>query len=65
MNEKIDLKLYSVADLKDYFFHNKPVELLSDEIISRTRAWSIINNPFSTDDLYVVSALFVNDEIAA
>ena len=65
MNEKIDLKLYSVADLKDYFFHNKPVELLSDKIISRTRAWSIINNPFSTDDLYVVSALFVNDEIAA
>ena len=65
MNEKIDLKLYSVADLKDYFFHNKPVELLSDEIISRTRAWSIINNPFSTDDLYVVSALFVNEEIAA
>lgn len=65
MNEKIDLKLYSVADLKDYFLHNKPVELLSDEIISRTRAWSIINNPYSTDDLYVVSALFVNDEIAA
>lgn len=65
MNEKIDLKLYSVADLKDYFLHNKPVELLSDEIISRTRAWSIINNPYSTDDLYVVSALFVNSEIAA
>lgn len=65
MNEKIDLKLYSVLDLKDYFFHNKHVELLSDKIISRTRAWSIINNPFSTDDLYVVSALFVNDEIAA
>ncbi len=65
MIEKIDLKLYSVADLKDYFLHNKPVELLSDEIISRTRAWSIINNPYSTDDLYVVSALFVNDEVAA
>jgi len=65
MNEIIDLKLYSVADLKDYFLHNKPVELLSDEIISRTRAWAIINNPYSTDDLYVVSALFVNDEIAA
>jgi hypothetical protein len=41
------------------------VELLSDEIISRTRAWSIIHNPYATDDLYVVSALFVNDEIAA
>ncbi len=65
MNENIDLKLYSVADLKDYFFHNKPVELLSDKIISRTRAWSIIHNPYATDDLYVVSALFVNDEIAA
>ncbi len=65
MNEKIDLKLYSVADLKDYFFHNKPVELLSDEIISRTRAWSIIHNPYATDDLHVVSALFVNNEIAA
>lgn len=65
MNEKIDLKLYSVADLKNYFFHNKPVKLLSDEIISRTRAWSIIHNPYATDDLYVVSALFVNDEIAA
>ena len=65
MNEKIDLKLYSVADLKDYFLHNKPVELLSDAVISRTRAWSIINNPYSTEDLYVVSALFVNDEIAA
>lgn len=65
MNEKIDLKLYSVADLKDYFLHNKLVELLSDEIISRTRAWSIIHNPYATDDLYVVSALFVNDKIAA
>ena len=65
MNEKIDLKLYSVADLKAYFLHNKPVELLFDEIISRTRAWSIINNPYAADDLYVVSALFVNEEIAA
>ena len=65
MEEQIDLKLFTVADLKQYFVHNQPVDLLTDEVITRSRAFATIHNPYVTDDMAVVSALFVDRKIVA
>lgn len=65
MDEQIELKLFTVADLKQYFLHNQPVELLSEQVINHTRAYATIMNPFVTDDMAIVSAIFVNNDVAA
>lgn len=65
MEEQVELKLFTVADLKAYFMHNQPVELLSERVINHTRAYATIMNPYVTDDMGVVSAIFVNGEVAA
>lgn len=65
MEEQIELKLFTVADLKAYFLHNQPVKLLSEKVISHTRAYATINNPYAEDDTAIVSALFVDGEVAA
>lgn len=59
------LCLFTIADLKDWILHGKPKEGLSEKIITKTRAYSFINNPYVTDDMPVVSALYVGDELAA
>lgn len=63
--ENIELKLFTVADLKAYFVHNQKVDLLSERVITPTRAYATINNPYATDDMAVVSAIFVDNEVAA
>lgn len=65
MEEQIDLKLFTVADLKNYFIHNQSVDLLTDEVITCARAIATIHNPYVTDDMAVVSALFVNRKVVA
>ena len=59
------LCIYTIADLKEWILNGKPKEGLSEKIITTTRAFSFINNPFVTDDMPVVSALYVGDELAA
>ena len=51
------LCLFTIADLKDWILKGKPKEGLSERIITPTRAYSFINNPYVTDDMPVVSAL--------
>ena len=59
------LRLYTIRDLKDWLFNGKPKEGLSEAVITTTRAYSFIHNPYITDDMPVVSVLFVGEELAA
>ena len=65
MEENIRLELFTVQQVRDWLKTGEGERGLSEEVISRTRAWSIIHNPYATDDLNIVSAIFVNDEVAA
>lgn len=65
MEENIKITTYSVSDLKHWLLHNQAENGLSDSVIAPARAYSIINNPFVTDDTQVVCALFVNDKEVA
>ena len=65
MEENIRLELFTVQQVRDWLKTGEGERGLSEELISRTRAWSIIHNPYATDDLSIVSAIFVNDEVAA
>lgn len=60
-----ELRLYTIRDLKDWLLNGRPKEGLSESIITTTRAYSFIHNPYVTDDIPVVSALFVGEEMAA
>lgn len=65
MTEDIQLKLFTVGDLKRHFIHNQDVPLLSEQVIDHTRAYATIMNPFVNDDMAVVSAIFVDEKVAA
>ena len=65
MEEDIRLELFTVQQVRDWLKTGVGERGLSEEVISRTRAWSLIHNPYATDDQNIVSAIFVNDEVAA
>ena len=65
MEEDIRLELFTVQQVRDWLKTGVGERGLSEEVISRTRAWSIIHNPYASDDLNIISAIFVNDEVAA
>lgn len=65
MKEELRLELFTVADVRDWIVHNRSVRGLSEQLIAKTRAWAIVNNPYAEDELNIVSAIFVNDEVAA
>lgn len=60
-----NIKIYTIANLKDWILHGKSIEGLSESVITKTRAYSLINNPYVKDNDPVVSALFVNNDLAA
>lgn len=60
-----ELRLYTIRDLKDWLLNGKSKEGLSEAVITTTRAYSFIHNPYVTDDMPVVSALFVGEDMAA
>ena len=60
-----NLKLYTVAQLRQWLIHNCVIEGLSEQIIAPNRAWAIINNPFVQENDYVLAAIFVDGEVAA
>lgn len=60
-----DLKLYTVAQLRDWIEHNHAAEGLSERIIASHRAYAIIHNPYVKDDDPVVAAIFVEGENVA
>ena len=65
MAEQIDLRLYSAAQLKDWLMHNRAAEGLSEVLIDKVRAYALVSNPFVSDDMSLVSALFVDGKVAA
>ena len=60
-----ELKLYTVAQLRDWLEQNHPADGLSEQIIAPSRAWAIIHNPYVKDDDPVLAAIFENGEMAA
>lgn len=60
-----DLKLYTVAQLREWIEHNRAVEGLSEKIVAPQRAYAIIHNPYVKDDDPVVAAIFLDGENAA
>ena len=65
MEESVQLRTFTVSDLKEWLLHGHPTDGLSSAIIAPTRAFAIMNNPFVTDVMPVVCALYVNGEVAA
>lgn len=65
MEENIRLELFTVKEVREWLFSGFAERGLSSELIAPQRAYAIINNPYVTDDLNIISALFVNDEIGA
>ncbi len=60
-----ELKLYTIAQLREWLEHNHPVDGLSEQIIAPSRAWAIIHNPYVKDDDPVLSVIYVGEENAA
>ena len=60
-----DLKLYTVADLREWLENNHPAEGLSERVIAPTRAWAIVHNPYVKDEDAIVAAIFEDGELAA
>lgn len=65
MEENIRLELFSVQEVKHWLKSGHAERGLSEKVIAKQRAYAIVNNPYATDDLKIISALFVNDEVAA
>ena len=61
----VEIRLYSVADLRDYLIDNKPVAGLNECLISTARAYAILNNPYVEDNDHVVCAIFEHGTLAA
>lgn len=60
-----ELKLYMVKDLREWLTNNHPAEGLSERVITPTRAWAIIHNPYVKEDDAIVAAIFEDGELAA
>lgn len=60
-----ELKLYTVAHLREWLMNNHPTEGLSEQIIAPTRAWAIIHNPYIKDEDAIVAAIFEDGQLAA
>lgn len=60
-----ELKLYTVANLREWLENNHPAEGLSEQVIAPSRAWAIAHNPYVKDEDPVVAAIFENGEVAA
>lgn len=65
MEEQVRLELFTVRQVRDWLEHGVTERGLSEKVIACTRAWAIVNNPYATEDLNIISAIFVNDEVAA
>lgn len=60
-----ELKLYTVAHLREWLMNNHTTEGLSEQIIAPTRAWAIIHNPYIKDEDAIVAAIFEDGQLAA
>jgi len=60
-----ELKIYTIRNLKEWIEDGRSIEGLTEAVITPTRAYSFIHNPYVTDDMPVASAMFVENNPAA
>lgn len=65
MSEQVDISLFSAEQIKNWLFHNAHYKGLSEKLIDKGRAFALVTNPFVTDEMPLISAIFVDDEVAA
>lgn len=53
----IDIRVYTIGDLKNWVMHNEK-NGLSESVISRSRAFAMIHNPYAQDDQPALSVAF-------
>lgn len=60
-----ELKLYTVADLRAWLLDGQRVEGLDEKVISTSRAWAILHNPYVQEADAVVAVIVEDGELAA
>lgn len=65
MGDNVELRLFSVAQIRDWLEHGGCYEGLSEQLIDKQRARAIVANPFVTDEMSLISALYVNGILGA
>ena len=65
MDENRRLELFTVQQVRDWLKTGVGERGLSEEVISPTRAWAIIHNPYVKDKDAIVAAIFEDGELAA
>lgn len=65
MGETTDIRLYTASQIKNWLLHNKECDGLTECLIDRTRAYALVANPYVTDEMSLVSAIFVDQKVAA
>lgn len=63
MEDCVNYRKFTVNDVRDWLYNNRD-NGLSETIITRIRAYSIINNPYVNDDMVIIVAAFIRNEIA-
>lgn len=64
MLETVEIKYFTVGDLKAWLFRGDGPKGLGEEVIARQRAYAVVSSPAAEDSMEVVSAIFVNDVVA-
>ncbi len=65
MEENVQIRCFTVGDVKRWLYHNDAPQGLSEQVIAKARAHAIIHSPYAEDAMEVICALYVNDELAA
>lgn len=61
----MDICLYTAAQIKDWLYHNAQYYGLSEKLIDKSRAFAMVSNPFVSDEMSLISAIIVDEEVAA
>lgn len=65
MSDKVDLRLFTAAQIRDWLYHGTHYAGLSEHLIDKQRAFAILANPYVEDEMSLISALYVNDRLGA
>lgn len=63
--ENVDIKHYTVAQVRNWLEHNRVIEGLTSEVISPAYAWSLIHHPDVNDGDPIIATVFDNGTLAA
>lgn len=60
-----EIRIYTCKELRAWLNDNQSTDRLSESVITPTRAYAIVHNPWLKDDDPVVAALYIGKELAA